>query len=121
MVPSQNTWLARAIEKNREDEVAAIIKTYNAGAVQATDHLGRNCIHVCAQYGTLTMLELLLKHEPDWRAGDNFGVTPLHLASQSARYDIVDRLISLGADVKLVGNSYSLFLQKCLSCDMMMT
>ncbi|PRP73196.1 lysosomal alpha-mannosidase-like [Planoprotostelium fungivorum] len=102
MVPSQNTWLARAIEKNREDEVAAIIKTYNAGAVQATDHLGRNCIHVCAQYGTLTMLELLLKHEPDWRAGDNFGVTPLHLASQSARYDIVDRLISLGADVKLM-------------------
>ena len=52
--------------------------------------------------GSLDILKLMAKHGADIHTADNLGRTPLHIASQHLRPDVVQWLLESGADVNKV-------------------
>ncbi|EKX53051.1 hypothetical protein GUITHDRAFT_64779, partial [Guillardia theta CCMP2712] len=65
----------------------------------AADDVGRNALHYAAMNGNLPIMKMLFKTgQFQVNVQDDFGMTPLHLASRSNSEECVRNLIEQGAD-----------------------
>ena len=68
------------------------IKTYD----------GRNCLHIAADYGHLTLCETLInKHNFDVQIADNAGWTALHYSARNGSCKLVKFFANMGNDINL--------------------
>lgn len=65
---------------------------------------GYTALHYAAEYGHLTIAELLLANGADVHAKNNQGQTPLHCAIYSKSEEIISFLVSKGADINSKNN-----------------
>jgi ankyrin repeat protein len=97
------------IEATRSANVQAVSRLISEGVdvIQVTGD-GMTALHLAAQLGHVSILELLLtagaEIDPITRIGN---YTPLHIASGKAEDSIVKKLLASGADVTAVSNSSS--------------
>ena len=91
-----------ACERNRIDIVSFLIEcgiTVNANISQKQGPLA---LHVAARYASIDLLEIVLNNDVAViNAADEFGFTPLFLACQSNKLDVVKYLVSRGACVNI--------------------
>jgi ankyrin repeat protein len=97
------------IEATRSANVQAVSRLISEGVdVNQVTGDGMTALHLAAQLGHVSILELLLtagaEIDPITRIGN---YTPLHIASGKAEDSIVKKLLASGADVTAVSNSSS--------------
>ena len=67
---------------------------------------GRNCLHVAAEFGHLSLCETLInKHKFDVQKAYNYGCTPLHDSAKSGSYQLVKYFSNKGIDINLKINN----------------
>lgn len=84
--------------------VAAVVEALLAADVDLTmccNHDGRAALHVAAREGCNEVVSSLLEKGADKDARDIKGETPLGLAVESYRLNVVETLVAAGADVKI--------------------
>ena len=63
---------------------------------------GRNCFHIAADYGHLTLCKTLInKHNFDLQLADKDGWTALHYSARNGTYELVKFFADMGTDVNL--------------------
>ena len=63
---------------------------------------GRNCVHIAADYGHLTLCKTLInKHNFDLQLADKDGWTALHYSARNGTYELVKFFADMGTDVNL--------------------
>lgn len=66
------------------------------------DSFGNNALHVCARFGNVESMEILLRdHNADPNIQNRWGETPLHEAAIYGNMDCLKRLILHGGDYSL--------------------
>ena len=99
--PSDHTLLHEAVLAN-DQGMSNLLVTYGAD-VLAKDELGRTPLHVAAQSGRLSIVQLLLEHIPATYTIDALydyaDYTPLHLAVRSGHIEVAQKLLDYGGDV----------------------
>ncbi|XP_078581532.1 death-associated protein kinase 1-like [Branchiostoma floridae x Branchiostoma japonicum] len=65
---------------------------------------GGTALHVASMYGRTEIVKLLLQHDADVEARDNYGDTALHVASRNGHTEIVKLLLQHDADVEARDN-----------------
>jgi ankyrin repeat protein len=78
-------------------ETAQLLIDYGAD-VNALCIKGTNALHVCAAYGSYSLMEQLIMRGGDLAQSDNIGETPLHKAALRGELEIVRLLLRHGAD-----------------------
>ena len=79
--------------------IVTFLLANGATADQPRSPKGRTPLMIsCAYYGGITITKLLIVHGADVNASANDGTTPLMLAAKNAKLDVVEYLVSKGAN-----------------------
>lgn len=100
---SSDTPLMSAVHEQKSEVVSHLLK--RGAKVNIGDSVQRTALHHAADYGNLTICQEILKYvnqDLSLNATDGYGKTPLHLAVENRRPDIVAALIKAGANVNAV-------------------
>lgn len=80
------------------------------GSIKRTDYNGHSLFHWAVQNKDIGLCRILISKGCDIETSNNFGVTPLMLASFCGYIDIVRLLLLLKADVESINTYGILFL-----------
>eukprot|EP01119_Soliformovum_irregulare_P025236 TRINITY_DN9295_c0_g1_i2.p1 TRINITY_DN9295_c0_g1~~TRINITY_DN9295_c0_g1_i2.p1 ORF type:complete len:415 (-),score=120.51 TRINITY_DN9295_c0_g1_i2:937-2181(-) len=96
--------LYTAIKANNIKEAMGILRRDQRG-INYKDEEGRTCVHVCAIWSSLEMLDQLRNYEAPLDVSDSHGKTPLHYAvGRSKDLLIAQRLIGLKVSINSKDN-----------------
>ncbi|KAI8943839.1 hypothetical protein NX059_001812 [Plenodomus lindquistii] len=98
-VMSGRSSIVRCIQKaasQGRSEALGVLLTHGADS-NATDAVGRTCLHIASQYGYFEVTKLLLGTNTNLNVVDNDGRTALNLASINADAQTVELLLVKGA------------------------
>ncbi|PSN59996.1 ankyrin, partial [Corynespora cassiicola Philippines] len=84
------------------DERCVEVLLSNGWDINERGDCGRTALHEAAKEGMLTMIRLLLKHNPNIDALDNYEKTPLIYGSHFERPFIIQELLEANADINKV-------------------
>jgi ankyrin repeat protein len=89
-------WLSRAPEDKLhfEDKASNLLKVLSRNATQLRDCNGRTALHLASISGkSIIFVKKLIELTVELDAGDNLGMSPLHLAARGGHDDVVKELL----------------------------
>ena len=105
--PPEWDLILSASRQNQHERVRGMIEIGNIPASHS-NALGQSSLHICAMWGSLDCMEVLIEHGADVNAANMLnGDTPLHVAVSShkttadTKKKLVDVLVEAGADPDL--------------------
>ncbi len=97
---SGETAIQKAVE-NGDNEIVRLLLDKGAVIDKKEKNYGRTLLHIAANKGHTSAIDLLFNMGADINSADNDGYTPLHLASVKGYADVVNYLVNNNARVNL--------------------